>query len=264
MVQAVANKQQPVPELGLWLRSALFAIGFGVATLLFAPLSLLTFPFPLATRYRLITRWTAFTLWWLGKTCRLHYSVEGRDNMPRQPGIVLSKHESTWETFALQLIFTPQVWVLKRELLWIPFFGWGLAMLRPIAIDRRAGARAIRRVIRQGRERLRSGCWVVVFPEGTRMAPGKRGRYQLGGAVLAKQTGYPVVPVAHNAGDFWPRKGFVKRPGTIQLIIGPAISPTGKTAATINGAAETWIEDTIARIRCDTRVANAHSTADTS
>lgn len=253
VVQALAKGQRRRSELRLWLRSSLFSIGFVLATLVFAPLSLFTFPFPLAARYRFITRWTAFNIWWLGKTCRLYYRVEGRNNMPETPAIVLSKHESTWETFALQLIFRPQVWVLKRELLWIPFFGWGLAMLRPIAINRRAGPRAIRDVVRQGGQRLRAGCWVVIFPEGTRMAPGTRGRYQLGGAVLAKQTGYPLVPVAHNAGDFWPRKGFVKRPGTIRVIIGPTISPTGQTAAAINRAAETWIEDTVAQIRAQTR-----------
>ncbi len=157
--------------------------------------------------------------------CGLDYRVEGREHLPGGAAIILSKHQSAWETIAFQEIFPPQTWVLKRELMWIPLFGWALALLRPIAIDRSAGRKAIEQVIEQGRERLQSGIWVVVFPEGTRVAPGTRKRYGMGGAVLAAETGYPVVPVAHNAGSFWPRRGFLKRPGTVRVVIGPVIDP---------------------------------------
>jgi len=212
----------------------------------YAPLMLLTVVLPFAIRYRLISAWAQFQLIVLKHLCRLDYRVEGREHLPGGAAIILSKHQSAWETIAFQEIFPPQTWVLKRELLWIPLFGWALALLRPIAIDRGAGRVAIEQVIEQGRERLQSGIWVVVFPEGTRVAPGTRRRYGIGGAALAAASGYPVVPVAHNAGSFWPRRGFLKRPGTIRLVIGPVIDSHGKTAEEIRRQAEDWIENTMA------------------
>ena len=212
----------------------------------YAPLMLLTVVLPFAIRYRLISAWAQFQLIVLKHLCRLDYRVEGCEHLPGGAAIILSKHQSAWETIAFQEIFPPQTWVLKRELLWIPLFGWALALLRPIAIDRGAGRVAIEQVIEQGRERLQSGIWVVVFPEGTRVAPGTRRRYGIGGAALAAASGYPVVPVAHNAGSFWPRRGFLKRPGTIRLVIGPVIDSHGKTAEEIRRQAEDWIENTMA------------------
>lgn len=148
----------------------------------------------------------------------------------------------------MQTIFPPQTWVLKRNLLLIPFFGWGLAMTRPIAIDRSAGKKALKQVINQGTERLRRGLWVVIFPEGTRTAPGQQKRYAIGGAMLAQKSGFPVVPVCHNAGEFWPKQGFIKRPGDITLVIGEAFDPAGMKAAEINSKVEEWIESTYQRI----------------
>ncbi len=232
----------------LVLRSLLFSLVMGISILVFAPLSVMTFPFPFVLRYRFITQWARFNLWWLKKTCNLGYTVSGTENIPAENAIILCKHQSAWETLALQRIFPPQIWLLKRELLWIPFFGWGLAMLEPIAIDRKSTKKAMRQLIDQGTERLRNGRWIVIFPEGTRIAPGKKGRYAPGGARLAKHSGYPVVPVAHNAGEFWPRRGFIKRPGTIKVVIGPAIESRGITVEEINAAAETWIEDTMRKI----------------
>ena len=226
----------------LFLRSVLFAVGMLLSTLIIAPLAVLTFPFPFAARYAFITQWARFNLWWLRLSCGLRYVVHGRDNIPAGNAIVFCKHQSAWETLALQSIFPPQVWLLKRELLWVPFFGWGLAMLEPIAIDRRAGRKAVEQLVRQGRERLADGRWVVIFPEGTRVAPGQTGRYGIGGAILAAASGYPVVPVAHNAGEFWPRRGFIKQPGTITVVVGPVIDPRGKDAETINEEAKEWIE----------------------
>lgn len=232
----------------LVLRSLLFSFGMGISTLVFAPLSLMTFPFPFAVRYRFISQWAHFNLWWLKKTCRLYYRVSGEEHIPASNAIILCKHQSAWETLALQQIFPPQIWLLKRELLWVPFFGWGLAMLEPIAIDRKSGKKAMRQLLEQGTERLRAGRWVVIFPEGTRIAPGKKGRYAPGGAMLAEHSGYPVVPVAHNAGEFWPRRGFIKRPGVIQVVIGPVIESKGKSSAQIIAAAEEWIENTMREI----------------
>jgi 1-acyl-sn-glycerol-3-phosphate acyltransferase len=157
--------------------------------------------------------------------------------------VILAKHQSAWETMAFQLLFPPQVLVLKRELLWIPFFGWGLALMSPIAIDRSRGAAALRSIARRGRERLEQGFWVVVFPEGTRVRPGERREYHLGGAWLAVASGAPIVPVAHNAGLLWPRNAFVKRPGVVTVRIGPPIDTRNRDAQTVNSLAESWIEE---------------------
>ena len=212
----------------------------------YAPLSLLTIVLPFPWRYRLISRWARWQLFMLKHLCGLDYRVEGREHLPMGAAVILAKHQSAWETIAFQQVFPSQTWVLKRELLWIPLFGWALALLRPIAIDRGAGRQAIEQVIEQGRERLQSGIWVVVFPEGTRVAPGTRRRYGIGGAALAAASGYPVVPVAHNAGSFWPRRGFLKRPGTIRVVIGPVIDSHGRSAEEIRSQAEEWIENTMA------------------
>ncbi len=213
-----------------------------VSVAIYAPLMLPTAVLPFPLRYRIISQWARWQVSLLKILCGLDYRVEGREHLPQGAAIIMSKHQSAWETIAFQEIFPPQTWVLKRELMWIPLFGWALALLRPIAIDRGAGRKAIEQVVGQGRDRLQSGIWVVVFPEGTRVAPGTRKRYGIGGAVLAAETGYPVVPVAHNAGSFWPRRGFLKKPGTVHVVIGPVIDPHGKTAEDIRRHAEEWIE----------------------
>ena len=238
----------PRPTALVRLRSTVFAVGQVLSTLVYAPLALLCFPLPYALRYRIISGWTRFNLWWLGLTCGLTHEVEGLEHVPAEPCVVLCKHQSAWETLALQLVFAPQVWVLKRELLRIPFFGWGLAMLRPIAIDRSAGRRAVEQVVEQGTDRLERGSFVVVFPEGTRVPPGKKRRYKQGGAILAKRSGRPAVPVAVNSGEYWPRNSFLKFPGRVRMIIGQPIDTSELTSAQINARAERWIEETVARI----------------
>lgn len=236
------------PEVVLYIRSFIFWTGFLLSTLLFAPTAIFTFPFKFEVRYRYISQWARFNLWWLWITCRLKGEVQGMEHVPSSAAVLFSKHQSTWETLLLQRIFPAQVWVLKKELLKIPFFGWGLAMLEPIAINRGAGRKAVEQVVEQGIERLNHGRWVVIFPEGTRVAPGKRGRYRVGGAVLAERSGFPVVPVAHNAGEYWPRHNFIKRPGVITVRVGPAINPEGKSSQQIMKAAEDWIESTMTEI----------------
>jgi 1-acyl-sn-glycerol-3-phosphate acyltransferase len=186
-----------------------------------------------------------FLLWHL---CGLRYRIIGAENIPKSPSIVLSKHQSAWETLAFQEIFPPQVWVLKKELLRIPFFGWGLAMTSPIAIDRSAKKKALEQIVDQGKDRLKQGFWIVVFPEGTRIPPGQRGKYRIGGAWLATHTNVPVVPVAHNAGEFWGRNSFVKHSGTITVSIGQPIDPTGMEAGELNAQVEAWIEAEMLRI----------------
>lgn len=224
------------------LRSALFNLLMWLSVLVYAPLALLTFPLPYPLRYRFISQWARIIVHLARVLCGVRWHVEGREHLPKGPAIILAKHQSAWETFAFQEIFPIQTWVLKRELLWIPFFGWALALLKPIAIDRGAGRKAVVQVIEQGKERLEDGVWIVVFPEGTRTAPGHRRRYGIGGAALAAATGYPVVPVAHNAGSFWPKRGFLKRPGTIRVAIGPTIHTHGKSAEEIIRRTEEWVE----------------------
>lgn len=228
-----------------YMRASAFQLGMWLSTLIWAPLSLLTFPLPPLWRYRFITQWTRFNLWWLAVTCGLRYRVRGAEHIPLQPVVVLAKHQSTWETLALQRVLPPHTWVLKRDLLWIPFFGWALALLQPIAIDRGSARRALRQVLEQGRARLRSGRFVVIFPEGTRVAPGHSRRFGAGGAQLALEAGVSVLPVAHNAGTFWPRRQFVKRAGVIDVVIGPVIETQGRSADAVTAQAEEWMAQTM-------------------
>jgi 1-acyl-sn-glycerol-3-phosphate acyltransferase len=179
--------------------------------------------------------------------CGLGYRIHGTENMPSDTCIVLCKHQSAWETIALRAILPPEhTWVLKRELLWAPFFGWALAPLRPIAIDRSTGRRAMNKLLDEGKYWLDRGRWIVIFPEGTRVAPGQRKRYGKGGAILASKTGYPIVPIAHNAGVFWRRRDINKYPGRIDVVIGQPLDTKGLTSAEISRRVEEWIEDTVA------------------
>ena len=230
------------------VRSLLFFIGQLSATLVYWPVTVLAYPLPPLSRSRVIGGWARFVLWWLRVTCNLRHEVEGREHLPPVPTVVLSKHQSAWETIAFQCILPPQAWVLKRELLWIPFFGCGLAASQPIAIDRSAGVKALQELVRQGLDRLRQGRWVVVFPEGTRTAPGEHGRFNPGGAMLAAKAGAPVVPIAHNAGLFWPRRGFIKKPGVIRVVIGPPLDTAGRKPKEINAEARLWIENAMKRL----------------
>jgi 1-acyl-sn-glycerol-3-phosphate acyltransferase len=225
------------------LRSLLFNVVMLVSVVIYAPLMLPTALLPFPLRYRIISQWARFQVFLLKILCGLDYRVEGLEHLPAGAAVIMSKHQSAWETIVFQQIFPAQTWVLKRELIWIPLFGWALALMRPIAIDRGAGRKAVEQVVTQGRERLQSGISVVVFPEGTRVAPGTRKRYAIGGAILAAETGYPVVPVAHNAGSFWMRRGFMKKPGTVRVVIGPTIDPRGKKAEEIIKRTEDWIEN---------------------
>lgn len=223
------------------IRSLLFLVFQMVTAVLFAILAILSFPFSFRIRYAIISRWAAVNLWCLKWVCGVTYEVIGRENIPETPCIIMCNHQSAWETLVLQVIFPPQAWVLKRELLWIPFFGWGLAALNPIAIDRKAGRQALNQIIKQGIARLTDGVWVVIFPEGTRMPRGKLGRFGIGGARLAAESGFPVLPVAHNAAKAWPKKGFIKHAGVIRISIGKPIAVENQTATSINTKTEIWI-----------------------
>lgn len=224
------------------LRSLLFYVGVVPVTVFFGLAGIVILPLPRPWRYYVITRWSRFAIWWLRVSCGLSWRVTGKEHIPDRPGVILCKHQSAWETITLQMIFPRQSQVLKKELLHLPFFGWGLASLNPIAIDRKAGAKALRHLLVEGKRRIEAGWFVLIFPEGTRVPVGQRGRYTSGGAALAVQAGCPIVPVAHNAGVFWPRNTMRKQAGVIDVVIGPALEPDGRSAAQLMNEVEAWIE----------------------
>ena len=224
------------------LRSLMFYCGLFPVTIIFCLIGIAILPFNRVARYRIVTQWSRFALWWLKLTCHLSSRVRGRENIPDEPCVVFCKHQSAWETMALQFILPPHVQVVKRELLLVPFFGWGLASLNPIAIDRKAGARALRHVLKVGTERLRDGWWVLLFPEGTRTIPGERHAYAPSAAALAIRAKCPLLPVAHNAGVYWSRNALIKFPGEIELVIGPALRAENRNAETLTALASEWVE----------------------
>lgn len=202
------------------VRSTLFEIGRIASMIFFAVTGQFLWPFSFKVRYRYMTLWGKFTLWWLKVTCGIRYEVQGREHIDfERNGLIFARHESAWETIALQSIFPPQVYVLKKELLHIPFFGWGMALLHPIALDRKAGRKALQKLVAEGLKRLQAGLWVVIFPEGTRMPPGVLGEIKIGGPMLAAKADVPSYLVAHNAGEMWPKNSFLKYPGTIRVVI---------------------------------------------
>jgi len=237
----MAVEQTPA-KTSLYIRSSIYWLLMVLSGAVIGFLTVFMYPFPVDTRFRFARSWAVLNLWLLRHICKLTYTVDGLENITNQGVVVLCKHQSTWDTMILQVILPPVRWVLKRELLRVPFFGWGLAMMKPIAIDRSAGRKAVAQLVEQGRPMLDEGYWVIVFPEGTRTRPGEKKRYKQGGSILAVETGHPVVPIAHNAGEFWPRHSFLKWPGTISLRIGPAIDTRDKTAEQVTELAHDWIE----------------------
>lgn len=232
----------------LFLRSLAFQVWFFVSVTLFAAAVFLCWPFPHAVRFALARTWGSGMLWAGRFFCGLDYVVEGEANIPSDPAVIMIKHSTVFEAYAQLVFFPRQTWVLKRELTWIPIFGWGLAAMKPIAINRSAGGSAVTQVIEQGKERLAEGIWVTIFPEGTRMPPGQTRRYGVSGAALARAAGRPIVPVAHNAGDFWPRRSLIKKPGLIRFCIGPPIDPAGRAPKETNLEVQAWIEGRMAEI----------------
>ena len=232
----------------LFLRSLLFSIGMILSVIVYAPISLLTFPAPYLFRYRFILQWSRFILWWAKVTCNIRYEIIGKENIPTEPCIIFCKHQSTWETFALQVFFVPLCTILKKELLNVPFFGWALRLLEPIAIDRNKGKESIKQLLRDGVNRLEQKRWVLIFPEGTRVPAGTTKPFNKGGSILASSSKYPVLPIAHNAGEFWPRRQFLKKPGTIQFCIGPLIHSEELSSHQITAAAEQWINEKVEAI----------------
>src|SRR5450631_1453968 len=230
------------------IRSLLFTTYMMVSACLFGAFMSLCFWAPYRFQFAVARCWARCLFWVLERLCGLKFSVVGREHIPAGNHIVMSNHTSAWETIAQFVIFPPHVWVLKRELLWIPFVGWGLKLLRPIAINRGDGHRAVNQVIEQGNARLADGLWIIIFPEGTRVVAGETRKFGVSGAMLAIAANRCVVPLAHNAGMFWRRRGFLKRPGTIRVIIGEPIAATGKNPRELNEEVRQAIEAGLARI----------------
>jgi len=235
--------QAPVPQIKTWLLSLLFFLLYNLIGIIHSLLCLAVAPFQnFQQRYWFVNRWSQATMWLLQRLNGVRIQVEGIEQIPTErPVVVMCNHQSQWETFYLQLLISPQATILKRELLWVPFFGWGLALLRPIAIDRSKGSQALKTLLRVGQERLREGISVLIFPEGTRQPPGTIGSFNLGGAMLAARAGVEVLPMVHNSGDCWPKRSLLRLPGTIRLRIGQPISTVGKSPKQITAEVEAWI-----------------------
>lgn len=230
-------------RFSLFLRSLLFFLLMTVLTIIWSFACMLFAPFPYARRYYLTARWNVMVVWMAKVICGIRYEVKGFENFPDAPAIVLSKHQSAWETiFLLQLTPRPLVFVFKKSLTYIPFFGWGIALLRMIPIDRSKGRDAFAQVVVQGRKRLADGQWIIMFPEGTRIPVGQTGKYKAGGTRLAVETNTPVVPIAHNAGECWPKNSFIKKPGLITVSIGKPIYPENLDSSQLMAKVENWIE----------------------
>jgi len=233
-----------------WVRSLVYTlllfagtVAFGVVVLVAALL-----PLTIERRYAIPRTWGLFHTWLAKVICGLDYRVEGQENLPAGPFVSLWKHSSTWDTLAQMFVVPTAAWLLKREVIWIPVIGWAVSTYKPIAINRSARSSAVNQVVRQGKERLAAGMGVIVYPEGTRVLPGQTRRYGVSGALLAREAGVPVVPIAHNSGYLWPRRSPLKRKGTIYVVIGRPIDPTGLDPREVNARAQEWIEATIAEI----------------
>lgn len=227
----------------LFLRSLIFLLVMIVATVVWAPISMLFAPLPYNQRYYVTSRWNVFMIWAARVICGIRYQTKGFENFPDGPVIVLSKHQSAWETiFLLMATPRPLVFVFKKEITYIPFFGWAISLLRMIPIDRSKGKDAFAQVVVQGRKRLADGQWIIMFPEGTRIAVGKKGHYKGGGTRLAVETQTPVIPIALNSGECWPKNSFIKKPGLVTVSVGKPIAPDNMNATELMQLVEQWIE----------------------
>jgi len=224
----------------LLLRSLLYFVGSIISLILITLCGLLFIFSSYPTRQKFLSQWAIFCIWWLKITLNITTNIIGQENLKKSPYIIISNHQSTWETLAFQTIFPAHTWVLKRELLWLPIFGWSLALLKPIIINRGDKLKAIKKVIKQGADRLDKGISIVIFPEGTRQPYKRIGEYQNGGSAIAKKSGYDIVPVYHNAGNLWPKGGFIKKPGVITVVIGEVISDSSLTSSELTEKIRNW------------------------
>lgn len=249
MIPTCTENNHPFYLLWLGLRSLVFWIGLVIITVIAGLITPLLYLLPHNIQYKILLFWPYFNIWLLKVVCGIKYQVKGFDTVDlKQNAILLPNHQSAWETFFLPTIFPSMSWVIKRELYKIPFYGWALPLLKPIGIDRGSGRSAVEQVKKVGKQRLDEGNWVCIFPEGTRVAPGVKVRYKMGGALLAHYSQYPVYPIAHNAGECWARNAFIKRPGLVTVSIGSKIESKGRNAGEVNDAVREWIQDELTRL----------------
>ena len=241
-------KQRQPSIIELYIRSGIFWVISFVSMILVVCLVLVFFWLPIKQRYAIGSSWSKMNMLFLRWFCNLKYEIKGKEKIPNEACLVVSNHQSTWETVAFQDFLPNQLWVLKKELFRVPFFGWGLALMSPIAIDRSAGRKAIEQVVEQGIKKLEQGRWVIMFPEGTRIAPGVDSKYKIGAFVFASRIQYKVLPIAHNAGDFWPKHSFIKNPGTITVSIGDAFNGYEMQPSEIKARTEQWIKQELKKI----------------
>ncbi|MBK7661789.1 MAG: 1-acyl-sn-glycerol-3-phosphate acyltransferase [Betaproteobacteria bacterium] len=230
------------------VRSAIFLAGGIVVTTFFGLAVPLAGAFSTRAALWLAREWARWILRWTEIACGIRYEIEGREHVPPGPAVIMAKHQSAWETVFLEATFPYQCWIIKRELVWLPFVGWGLVAVRSIAIDRASGQAAREQIVQEGARRIGEGLWVTIFPEGTRVPVGRRGRYGIGGATLATRTGTPILPIAHNAGEFWGRYAFRKHAGTVRVVIGPVIEAAGRDPLEVTREVESWIEGQMTRL----------------
>ena len=243
------SKKTPLPyKIFLMIRSIVFWILSILWLSCVVSMELLTFAFPVQVRSYFGSMWAKGTITLARIICGLKYDIEGIENVPKGAAIVMSNHQSTWETLVYQKILPPQLWVVKKELLKVPIFGWGLALCEPIAVDRKAGRKAMDQLVEQGKQKLDQGRWIVIFPEGTRIAPGVKAKYKIGGSMLASKVDYPILPIATNAGEYWPKHSLIKWPGTIKVVIGEPIYANGRGASEISKEVEAWVRGKLAEI----------------
>lgn len=231
------------------IRSTVFIFGMTVSTLLWVVPSILARLLPYRLCFYIVSRWCAFNIFWLRITCGIRYEVSGLDNIPSQACVIMSNHQSTWETFAFPSIFPTLTWVIKKELLYIPLFGWGIASTQPIALNRKQGQKSFQQLIKDGKAKLALGRFIIIFPEGTRIPYEEERPLKIGGFVLAKKAKTDILPVAHDAGRLWPRKGFLKTPGTIHLHIGKPIPTLGRSTQQLRDEYSRWLHETRKNIK---------------
>jgi len=230
------------------MRSTVFWLFHFVSMVLVVSTVLVFFWLPVNQRYAIGSSWAKMNMFFLRWFCGLSYEIKGRENIPKQASLVISNHQSTWETLSFQHFLPNQLWVMKKELFHIPIFGWGLALMSPIAIDRSAGKKAVDQIVEQGEEKLTQGRWVIVFPEGTRISPGVESKYKMGAFIFASRISHPVLPVAHNAGEFWPKHSFIKYPGVITVSIGEAFDASAMKPDEVKQKVEGWIRQELSEI----------------
>ncbi len=228
--------------MNIFIKSLVFQIYFYCSVLIAAVFVCILSPLPYAFRFKVAQFWAYSMLYFGKKICGLNYEITGTNNIPNEPCVIMIKHTTVFEAYAQLIIFPPQTWVIKRELLWIPIVGWALLSLNCIAINRKNGRQAVNQVIQKGTKRLKRNIWITIFPEGTRMPPGTTRRYGISGAALAENAKVNIIPVAHNAGDFWPRRSLKKQAGTIKIIIGKPIKPINENPKLTNLIVQEWIE----------------------